>query len=88
MRYSKEFEDNAIRSLDNDLKTLVTDGKANLDSAIALQQLRILRGRPFKLELNPPSHTAGNWSPDGIKWQSDEPGNITTGNGTVPPETK
>lgn len=64
-------------SLDNDLGTLVKDRKANFNDCVQLQLLRILRGKPFNVELNGPKTTLEGWSADGIKWIPNQPGNGT-----------
>lgn len=81
-----EFTKSAILSLDNDLGKLVSDAKISVDRAMNLQMLRLMRGRPQQITLNPCSTTEG-WSPDGVKWYPSEPGTFT-GNGGVSPETK
>lgn len=66
-----------LYSLDNDLQALVTDRKAVFTDCVQLQLLRILRGKPFNVDLNGPKTTLEGWSADGIKWIPNQPGNGT-----------
>jgi hypothetical protein len=79
------FADIVKLSLDNDLKDMVESKRAAIDHVILLQMLRIMRGRPFKIELNAPNTSAQGWSPDGVRFYPSEPGTFTTGGGPVPP---
>lgn len=82
-----EFIRLAQLSLDPDLSALVGDRKLDIDRAMQLQMLRIMRGRPFQISLNAPQTPTG-WPADGVKWFAQEPGTSTTGNGLIPPEAK
>lgn len=77
------FADKTKLSLDHDLKDVLTNKQASVSEVILLQVLRIMRGRPFHIDLQPPQ-TSG-WS-DGKNWFPSEPGTFTTGNGPVPPQ--
>lgn len=78
-----EFLKSALLSLDNDLASWVSDRKIGVQLAMELQVLRLMRGRPFQISLQPPQ-TAG-WT-DGKNMYPSEPGTFTTGNGSLPPE--
>ncbi len=66
-------------SLDNDIGALFEQGRINTQEAMTLQMLRIMRGRPFHVELNGPGCTSnGGWSPDGQNWYPSEPGTSTS----------
>ena len=76
-------------SLDGDISALLKDSRINTSEAMQLQMLRIMRGRPFKIELNAePQTSVQGWSPDGVTWYPSEPGSFTTGGGVIPPEEK
>lgn len=85
MIMSDEFRVSALLSLDNDLKTLVTDNKVGIMDAVSLQMLRLMRGRPVQIQLDPPATASQGWSPDGVKWYPSEPGTFTEGTGGVIP---
>lgn len=70
----EEFINSAVLSLDNDLKVLVSDRKANVNDAVQLQILRILRGKPFNVDVNLPAIVTSGWTPDGITWLPSETG--------------
>lgn len=67
------LDDIAKKSLDADIAECVTNTRAPITTGILLQMLRIMRGRPFNVELNPPKQTGG-WSADGNTWLDKEPG--------------
>lgn len=73
-------------SLDNDILATFSEGRITPAEAMQLQILRIMRGRPFNIELNGPGDTSKGWSPDGVNWYPSQPGTFTTGGGPVPPE--
>lgn len=73
-------------SLDKDLAEKMTTDTASL--IVLTQVLRIMRGRPFKIDLNAPQSYTTGWSPDGVHWFPSEPGTSTTGNGPIPPLDK
>lgn len=79
-----EFTKLVRSSLDNDLSALVGDAKISVDRAIALQMLRLLRGRAIPITSNVSS---GGWSADGVTWVPSEPGTFT-GPGTGLTESK
>lgn len=71
-------------SLDTDIGALFEQGRINTIEALNLQMLRIMRGRPFKVELNGPGSTSEGWT-DGKTWHPSEPGTRTVGGGPIPP---
>lgn len=75
----EEFINTACMSLDNDLKALVTDRKVNVNDAVQLQLLRIMRGNPNNVKATDSTSVTG-WSADGVSWLPSEPG-------TFPSET-
>jgi len=66
------FKEAAYSSLDADLKEMIRVNQAEAAEAVLLQMLRIMRGRPFNVELQPKSE--GHWSADGKKWLPKAPG--------------
>lgn len=80
----RDFKELALPSLDKDLATLVSDNRVGVELAMQLQMLRLMRGRPFKMELNGPGESTMGWT-DGKTWFPSEPGTFTTGEGPVPP---
>lgn len=82
-----QFLESVKKSLDNDLASLLNDEQAPVEGVMQLQMLRIMRGRPFRIDLQAQNQTLG-WSPDGVHFYPSEPGTYTTGGGPVPPETK
>lgn len=77
------FRETVQRSLDNDLKGFV--GVVPTEELILTQMLRIMRGRPFHIELNGPGDSSKGWTPDGQTWYPSQPGTFTTGGNPVPP---
>lgn len=71
------FKDLIALSLDKDLADLLIGGRVNSNEVMQLQMLRILRGKPFNVELNGPKTSLEGWSADGIKWVPTQPGNGT-----------
>ena len=69
---SSEFKKTVILSLDSDLGGLVKANLATAMEAIALQNLRIMHGKPFNVDLQPANE--GFWSPDGKVWLPKAPG--------------
>lgn len=59
-------------SLDKDLAEKL-DGDTNPELLVLVQMLRIMRGRPFKIELNGPGDATQGWTPDGKVWYPKEP---------------
>lgn len=87
MNRIERFEHLVSLSLDNDLKEFAGPDLGHI--AMELQMLRIMRGRPFKIELNGPNDTSKGWSPDGgVTWLPSEPGTFTTSSLDVSPELK
>lgn len=82
------FKTMVLNALDNDIAITFGEGRITPHEAMQLQTLRIMRGRPFKIELNGPGNTTEGWSADGKNWLPSEPGTFTTGGGPIPPETK
>lgn len=79
-----DFKKMVEGSLDTDIGALFEQGRINTTEAMQLQILRIMRGRPFHVELNGPKTSTEGWT-DGKTWFPQEPGYTTTGNGPVPP---
>lgn len=73
-------------SLDTDIGSIYEQGRINTMEAMQLQMLRIMRGRPFHIELNPASKTSTLGWTDGKTWFPLEPGNYTEGGGPIPPK--
>lgn len=59
-------------SLDKDIGTLFEQGRINTMEAIALQELRIARGRAFFMTTT--ATGVEGWTPDGVKWYPKQPG--------------
>ena len=69
---SPQFKAAIFASLDVDLRDLVAKNLATGAEAILAQELRILRGRPFNVDLQP--QVEGGWSADGKTWLPKAPG--------------
>lgn len=82
------FMNSLILSLDKDIVGMIDSEGLPKETAMLLQMLRIMRGRPFKIELNGPGDTTKVWSPDGVYWYPGTSSSFTTGGGPVPPEVK
>lgn len=75
------FRETVIKSLDKDLADMVYRGMSSASDAMALQMLRLMRGRPHQVV----ETTVQGWSPDGKTWYPSEPGTVTTADGQVAP---
>lgn len=69
---SPQFKAVIFESLDPDLRDLVAKNLATGAEAILAQELRILRGKPFHVDLQPQGE--GGWSADGKTWLPKQPG--------------
>lgn len=78
-----EFTDSVKLSLDKDLAEMLYNRKVSAVDAMALQQLRLARGRAFVITSN--GTAVQGWTPDGVKWFPSEPGTYTEATGQVPP---
>ena len=67
------FVDMVKLSLDKDLCDMLYSKRATVEQVMALQMLRLERGRVFQVAPT----TVEGWSPNGIKWYPQEPGNNT-----------
>lgn len=83
MSEGAEFVEAVKKSLDKDLADMLYNRRVSAVDAMALQQLRIARGRAFFMQ-NTATGVQG-WTPDGVKFYPSEPGTFTEASGEVPP---
>lgn len=69
------FGDLVGKSLDNDLADMLYNNRVSVDRAMALQILRLLRGRAFFVTKT--GTVVEGWTADGMKWEPSEPGTYT-----------
>jgi hypothetical protein len=79
-----QFVDAVKLSLDKDLSDMLYNRLVSARDAMALQMLRLARGRAFVITTVGTS--VEGWTADGMQWFPSEPGTFTTGGSYVPPE--
>jgi len=67
-------------SLDKDLCDLLDSKRVHVSEVMALQMLRLQRGKAFVI--TSAGTSVEGWTPDGVKWYPSEPGTFTTGGET------
>jgi hypothetical protein len=69
---TRYFFDSLRLSLDHDLKEVLELGDVHPELIVLTQILRIMRGRPFHVDMQ--SQPDGAWSADGSTWLPKAPG--------------